>query len=169
MTATGTDVYDQFASEAGEYDVELTRVSEAAATDAIADAIDEPAVGVPLPWAAVSLPDAVSTAPTPATLDAARTGVTAASFAIADYGTVFLPVTPDGAEPVSLFPDRHVVVLRESDILPDMKAAFDRLGERVREHGGSGVLATGPSATADMGALVHGVHGPTAVHVVVIA
>ncbi|TKX83368.1 hypothetical protein EXE43_24625, partial [Halorubrum sp. SS5] len=30
------------------------------------------------------------------------------------------------------------------------------------------VFATGPSATADMGGLVHGAHGPKEVHVVLL-
>jgi L-lactate dehydrogenase complex protein LldG len=49
-----------------------------------------------------------------------------------------------------------------------MAAAFEWLGEVLRETRGSAVLATGPSATADMGALVQGAHGPKEVHVVVI-
>jgi L-lactate dehydrogenase complex protein LldG len=168
MTAESSEPYDQFAAAAGEYGVELRRVSAASATDAIAAAVEHPAVGAPLPWEGVDLPDGVTTDPTPAELDAATTGVTAADFAVADYGSVFLPETPGGAEPVSLFPDLHVVVLREQDILPDMKAAFDRLGDRLRERRESGILATGPSATADMGALVQGAHGPEAVQGVVI-
>ena len=41
---------------------------------------------------------------------------------------------------------------------------------RIKSHEGnkSVVLATGPSATADMGTLVHGVHGPKDVHVVLV-
>ncbi|MEF8853259.1 MAG: LUD domain-containing protein [Haloarculaceae archaeon] len=169
MTATSTDTYDQFAAAVGEYDVELTRVGPQEARDVVADLVDPPAVGAPLPWEAVSLPGEVTTDPTPAELDAAATGVTGATLAVADYGSVFLPNTADGAEPASLFPDLHVVVLREADIVPDMDAAFDRLAERAREHGASGVLATGPSATADMGELVRGAHGPKAVHGVVLS
>lgn len=160
--------YDEFATRAEEYDITLTRVPTAGATDAIADAVEEPAVGTALPWEGVDLPDSVATDPTPADLDAAVTGVTAADFAIADYGSLALRPTYEGSEPVSLFPDLHVAVLRESDIVPDMEAAFEQLGERFRESGGSAVLATGPSATADMGELVQGAHGPKEVHVVVI-
>jgi L-lactate dehydrogenase complex protein LldG len=169
MSTEPTAAYDRFARTAQEYDVDLVRVPASAATDAIADAIEAPAVGAPLSCDGVTLPDTVRTDPTPTALDDARTGVTRAAFAVADYGTVYLPLTPDGSEPVSLFPDRHIFVLREADIVPDMAAAFDRLGPRMRDDGGSGILATGPSATADMGALVTGAHGPKAVHGVVVA
>jgi L-lactate dehydrogenase complex protein LldG len=167
MTATSDGTYEQFAAAVGEYDVDLTRVDPGEATAAIADLVEEPAVGAPLPWDDAALPESVTTDPTPGELDAAVTGVTGATLAVADYGSVFLPGTYDGAEPVSLFPDLHVVVLREDDIVPDMESAFDCLGGRLRD-GESGVLATGPSATADMGALVRGAHGPRAVHGVVL-
>lgn len=162
-------LYEQFAANAGEYDVGLTRVPEAEATDAIAEVVDAPAVGAPLPWDGVSLPEGVTTDPTPAELEACVTGVTGAELAVADYGSLVLRATSEGSEPASLFGDRHVAVLRESDIVPDMAAAFEWLGERFRATGDSAILATGPSATADMGALVQGAHGPKAVHVVVLS
>jgi len=168
MTGTSTEAYDQFAATAAEYGVELTRVPVDEATAAIADLTEGPAVGAPLPWNGVDLPENVPRDPTPADLDAAVTGVTGARLAVADYGSVFLPGTADGAEPVSLFVDRHVFVLRERDVVPDMTAAFDRLGDRFREERTSGILATGPSATADMGALVQGAHGPKTVYGVVV-
>ncbi len=99
-------------------------------------------------------------------LQQARTGVTGAYLAIADYGTIVL--RSDGAtEVVSLLPTRHVAVVRAPDIVADMVAAFARFGEALRSHSDSLVLATGPSATADMGALVQGAHGPEEVHVII--
>jgi len=169
MTGVAGETYDRFASRAGDYGVELTRVSAAEAPAAIETAVERPAVGAPLPWDDVSLPDGVATDPTPADLDASVTGVTPAALAIADYGSVVLRATPEGTEPVSLFPDLHVAVLRERDLVPDMATAFEWLGEEFRATRDSAVLATGPSATADMGELVRGAHGPKDVHVIVIA
>ncbi len=103
-----------------------------------------------------------------ADLRAAHTGITAASLGVAEYGSVALEANPAGTEPVSLFVDRHVVVLREADIVPDMPDAFDWLGPRARDESVDVVFATGPSATADMGGLVHGAHGPKEVHVVLL-
>ncbi|QAU12274.1 hypothetical protein EKH57_05830 [Halorubrum sp. BOL3-1] len=139
-------------------------------------AAGEPAVGVPpgrsgpdaLDDSTASLPERVATDPTTADLRAAHTGVTAASLGIASYGSVALEADSAGAEPVSLFVDRHVVVLRESDLVPDMPDAFAWLGPRARDESVDVVFATGPSATADMGGLVHGAHGPKEVHVVLL-
>ncbi|WP_267641313.1 LutC/YkgG family protein [Haloarchaeobius amylolyticus] len=168
MSGASTDVAEQWATRAGDFGVEVTWTAPGEATDAIAALVDEPAVGAPLLWDDVSLPETVQTDPTPAALDAATTGVTAADLAVAEYGSLLLRQTPDGREPASLFPDLHVAVLREDDVVPDMAAAFDWLGDEFRETRDSAILATGPSATADMGALVKGAHGPKAVHVVVI-
>lgn len=148
-------------------DVGWTVTGRADATAAIAEVVEAPAVGVELPFEGVSLPDDVVTDPTPAALERARTGVTAAGLAVADYGSILLEADPEGTEAVSLFPDRHVAVLDAGDVVADMRTAFAELGPRLRA-GESGVLATGPSATADMGELVRGAHGPASVHVVVL-
>ncbi|WP_343749365.1 LUD domain-containing protein, partial [Halarchaeum salinum] len=110
---------------------------------------------------------AVETPPTPRLLREAQTGVTPAGKAIAEYGTLVVDADRAGAEPVSLYPPTHVVVVRESDILPDVASATGYLGERFAA-GKSSVFATGVSSTGDMGALVEGVHGPKYVHVIVL-
>lgn len=168
MSDTAGGDYDQFASLAADYGVETTRVQAKEATTVVADAVTSPAVGAPLPFDDVELPETVTTDPTPAELDEAVTGVTAATLAVADYGSIVLGADPEGTEPVSLFPDHHVAVLRERDVVQDMAAAFERLGGDLRATRGSAVLATGPSATADMGSLVKGAHGPKTVQVVVV-
>jgi len=169
MTAAQTEAgYDQFASVAREYGVELTRVPPGEVADAVEAAVDPPAVGTPLPWEGASLPDGVRTHPTPAELDAAVTGVTGAALAIAEYGTLVLRADDRASEPISLFNDRHVAVVHEDDIVPEMGDAFAWFGEELRETRDSAILATGPSATADMGALVQGAHGPKEVEVVVV-
>jgi L-lactate dehydrogenase complex protein LldG len=168
---SGTETADRFASRAAEYGVDVTRVPSAEAPAAIEAALEEPAVGAPLPWEDASLPSlpaGVTTDPTPAELNAARTGVTAASLAVADYGSLLLRADEAGSEPISLFVDRHVAVLRAADIVPGMSAAFEWLGPELRETRDSVIVATGPSATADMGALVQGAHGPKTVAVVIV-
>jgi len=130
--------------------------------------LDAPAVGTPLPFEGVSLPETVAVEPTMTELERASTGVTAAGYGIADYGSVVIQGGPDGEEPVSLYAEEHVAVVAASDILPDMDAAFDRLAADIRGGRGQAIIATGPSATADMGALVKGAHGPMAVTVVLL-
>jgi L-lactate dehydrogenase complex protein LldG len=149
-------------------------VSEGSASDC-AELIDaaagEPAVGVALDDAdldGADLPEQVATDPSTADLREAHTGVTAASLGVADYGSVAVEADAAGTEPISLFVDRHVVVLHERDLVPDMPQAFDWLGPRARDDAVDVVFATGPSATADMGGLVHGAHGPKSVHVVLL-
>lgn len=99
-------------------------------------------------------------------LEDAKTGVTPAFLAVADYGSIVLRY--DGAtEAVSLLPERHVAVLRRSDLAAGLPAALSRLGPLLRDQQASVVVATGASATADMGALVRGAHGPRTVHILI--
>jgi L-lactate dehydrogenase complex protein LldG len=150
------------------------------ATEAISAVVESPAVGTPLPFEGLSLPETVETEFSPSDLDAAQTGVTPARHAIANYGTVTLASDPEGTELASLYAPRHVAVVAASAIVPDMETAYERLNgdiaggtESAGGLTGTGadtqVLATGPSATADMGTLVEGVHGPHEVHVVLLA
>lgn len=158
-----------FESSLEEHAVETTRVSPGEFEDALANAIETPAVGARLPVEGVSLEGtSVALDPSPADLDAAITGVTSASLGIADYGSLVLESSSDGSEPVSLFCDRHVVVLAAENVVPDMAAAFDWMATEVGDERKSAIIATGPSATADMGALIQGVHGPKHVDVLIV-
>jgi L-lactate dehydrogenase complex protein LldG len=149
--------------------VGATRTDAAGFADALSEVVEAPAVGTALPFEGVSLADSdVVVDPTPGQLADARTGVTPASFAVADLGSVAVRSRAAGDEPVSLYPPRHVAVVAESDVLPDLPAAFDRLARTFEAGRDSLVFATGASATADMGAMVEGVHGPSEVHVVVV-
>ena len=137
--------------------------------ETLAVAIEEPAVGTPLPFDGVSLASSpVTLDPSPSDVSAATTGVTPAGMGIADYGTVTLPSGADGDELVSLYTPRHVAVVAASDVVPDMPAAYERMSSEFAAGMDSQILATGPSATADMGTLVEGVHGPHETHVVIL-
>lgn len=163
------DVAEEFEASLRDLGVSWSRTTSAEFEETVADAVESPAVGTELPFEGVSLAETDVTAdPTPAQLDAATTGVTAAAFAIADYGSVVLRPDESGTEPVALYPERHVAVLAASDLVADMPAAFDLLGEAVEKRRDDAIIATGPSATADMGALVTGAHGPKTVHVIVL-
>lgn len=87
--------------------------------------------------------------------------------AIAEYGTLVIDSDKVGSEPVSLYPDTHIALVRESDILQDIESATGLLDKKF-SRGGSAVFATGVSSTGDMGALVEGVHGPRHVHILLI-
>lgn len=148
--------------------VETTRLGPETFEEVAEEVITEPAVGT-LSLDSVSLEGtSVVTDPSPRAIDEAVTGVTGASLGIADYGSVVLPSTPDGAEPISLFCDHHVVVIEEDAIVPDMPTAVGTMATTVGDDRESAIVATGPSATADMGALVRGAHGPKTVHALII-
>ena len=163
-----TDTVSVFEASLRDHGVETTRVRRNNLREKLEQVIEHPTVGAPLPVRNTDLPESVTLNPTPRELDRAKTGVTAATLGIADYGTIVLASSADGTEPISLFPDRHVAVLSADDIVVDMEAGFDRMAESIGADRRSAILATGPSATADMGALVTGAHGPKHVHVLLL-
>lgn len=164
-----TGEIDRFLASLDRLDVDWSRTSREKFRGAISEILVEPAVGAPLPFPNLSFEDTgIQRNLTPGQLRSARTGVTAAQMGIASYGSLVLQSDVDVTEAVSLFPDLHVAVLRAGDVVPDMKTAFQHLGNTMRDRSSSAVLATGPSATADMGALVQGAHGPKAVHVILL-
>lgn len=164
-----TDLMGTFEESLTGLDLEWSHTAPSALPAAIDGAVELPAVGAPLPFEGLSLDETnVVVDPTPAQLDAAMTGVTAAGLAIAEHGTLVIQSRPGGDEPVSLYPKRHVAVVRESDLVADVPAAMSWLAEEFEAGRDSAVFATGVSATGDMGAIVKGVHGPLEVHVIVV-
>lgn len=92
-----------------------------------------------------------------------ETGITRAEFGIAETGSVVVSSGPTHLRLASLAPPRHVVILRRSDIVPDLATAFARMPDR------NVAIITGPSRTADIeGVLVRGVHGPREIWVVFV-
>lgn len=168
VTYDKCDLIDQFTQSLDQLGVEHTCTPSTGYGEALRRAVRLPAVGAMLPFERLDHDVEVVTDPTSGELESARTGVTAARLAIAAYGSILVQTAPEEDEPVSLFPERHVAVLRASDIVPDMPAAFRCIAAAIREERMSFVLATGPSATADMGALVRGAHGPREVHVIIL-
>lgn len=168
-----TESDSSFEASLNQLGVSVTHTDSSSIDVALEEAVVEPAVGVapdenfteidlPLKEAGVDLD------PTPADLDAAWTGVSTADIGVADYGSLVLTLTESGSELVNLFVEHHVVLVHEADITPEMDIAVETLEATLSRTRGSAILATGPSATADMGALVKGAHGPESVHVIVI-
>jgi L-lactate dehydrogenase complex protein LldG len=140
--------------------------SEDEFADVLDDLLEEPAVGVELPFD-VPLPESVNAEPTAREIRDSVTGVTPARVGVASYGNVTVESTSVN-ELVALYADAQVAVLRESDIVADMDAAFDEMDAEMAEKRKSQVLVSGPSATGDMGTLVQGVHGPEDLDIVVL-
>ncbi|WP_280587917.1 LUD domain-containing protein [Halorubrum sp. Boch-26] len=163
-----TDTIDRFAASLSGADASCTRVEAAGLPDALDDVVEQPAVGVPLGIDGVSLEDTdVEMRPTPRLLRESETGVTRVH-GIVDYGTFVIQADEAGTEPVSLYPTTHLGVVCASDLHESVEETASWLGEEFDEGRDSAVLATGASATADMGELVSGVHGPQRVHAVVL-
>lgn len=148
----------------------IRRTTAAEFPHALGASVVEPAVGTPLPFERLSYNGtSVISDPTVADLESAATGVTPATLGVADYGTIVVSSSEGPEGSVSLYPEKHVAVLPASRIVDDMVTTFSELGERIREYGNDEILATGPSATADMGELVLGAHGPEVVEVIVVS
>jgi len=166
MTEVATEAFMAAVRATG---ASVTHTSAADFAETLTTLIDQPAIGAPLPFDGVSYEGTpVDPEPTGADLADAETSVTAGALGIADYGSVVLEETGAGEELLSLYAETHVVVVAASDVVPDMPAAFDALDGQFEAQATDAIIATGPSATADMGAVVTGVHGPGAVHLVVL-
>lgn len=166
MATTRTEGFVAAAEATGASVTRVTAGEFAATLDSV---VVESAVGTPLPFDGIDYSEtAVDPSPTGADLVDAETGVTAARLGVADYGSVLLPETGAGEELLSLYPSLHVVVLAESDVVAGMPEAVSAVQAGVMGGERSAIVATGPSATADMGAVVTGVHGPRDVHVLLL-
>ena len=158
-----------FADALASNHVDANRIETDEFEETLSRVVTKPAVGAPFPFDGVScVHTPVTESPSPLELTATQTGVTAARFGIADYGSLVVESGTEATERVSLYPSHHVAVLQASDVLSDMESAFERLADRSEAGATSAVLATGPSSTADMGELVYGAHGPESVMVVLL-
>ena len=95
-------------------------------------------------------------------------GVTEAFAGVARTGSVCVDVDYQRTGFVSLLTPLHIAVLASEYIVPQPRDVFRRdvlNGEGLTRNF---VFITGPSATADMGPLVRGVHGPHRLHVIVV-
>lgn len=95
-------------------------------------------------------------------------GVTEAFAGVARTGSVCVDVSYQRTGMISLLAPLHIAVVAADTIVPLPRDLFrsDILGGKglTRDF----VFLTGPSATADMGPLVRGVHGPHHLHIIVL-
>jgi L-lactate dehydrogenase complex protein LldG len=98
----------------------------------------------------------------------AAVGITGASYALADTGSLVMFASSEEARLVSLLPPVHIALVESARIL----TGLDELLTVVplpADTSSSMVLITGPSRTADIEQiLVRGVHGPGEIHVVIV-
>ncbi len=105
---------------------------------------------------------------TPDELVHSAAGVTEAFAGVASTGSVCVDVSYQRTGMVSLLAPLQIAVVAAETIVPQPRDLF-----RADVLDGKGltrdfVFVTGPSATADMGPLVRGVHGPHKLHIIVL-
>ena len=106
--------------------------------------------------------------PTDEELSTAHAGVSDALAGVASTGSVCVALGPPLVAAASLLMPLHVVILAAERIVARPGDLFDL---SCLEGGGlrrNIVFITGPSATADMGPLVRGVHGPHRLQILVV-
>lgn len=161
------EMVETFERACADLGVSTSKCSREGVSDAVAEAIEAPAVMTLDHSLDVQSIQGVTVDPTRSEFEQAVTGVTPAALGVATSGSLLLESTTQGSELLSLYPRRHVALLETENIVSDLERAFGEM-EAILADGGDIVLATGPSATADMGDLVIGAHGPRDVHVILV-
>ncbi len=95
-------------------------------------------------------------------------GVTEAFAGVARTGSVCVDVAYQRTGMASLLAPLHIAVVAAETIVPQPRDLFRQDVLNGKGLSRSFVFITGPSATADMGPLVRGVHGPHRLHIIVL-
>jgi L-lactate dehydrogenase complex protein LldG len=101
-------------------------------------------------------------------------GITWAQLGAAGQGCIVEVAYDEAVKLASSLPRVHIAMLSSKDLLPDLATALARVGELLREDDRGQrkpavSIISGPSKTADIEMnLVYGVHGPHALHVLLL-
>ncbi|MCJ1900224.1 MULTISPECIES: lactate utilization protein [Paracoccus] len=107
-------------------------------------------------------------APHPGTAADEPAALGLALYGIAESGSLVIHSGPENPILMAFLPLHHVMVLRESTLLPHLEDYAARLAAQAIPR--NAVLITGPSGTTDIeGSYVRGAHGPGFLHVILIA
>jgi L-lactate dehydrogenase complex protein LldG len=106
--------------------------------------------------------------PTEEQLSTFQVGITDAFAGIARTGSVCVTNSQKLSGAVSLFTREHIVVLDSDCLVEKPREVFTSPMLKQKGLKRSFVFVTGPSATADMGTLVRGVHGPGKLHIILL-
>ena len=101
--------------------------------------------------------------------DSDQMSVTGAFAGIAETGSVMLLSGPGSPTTLNFLPEDHVVVLRESRIVPHLEDAWALLRKECGAMPRTVNIISGPSKTGDVELVIlEGAHGPRRFHVVVV-
>jgi L-lactate dehydrogenase complex protein LldG len=171
---TATDTAELFVDRVSDYRATVHRTTARELAAAIASVlaargatrIAVPA-GIPDAWLAASPVQRIGDDPPLAFADLDRVDgvISGCAVAIAETGTIVLDGGPDqGRRALSLLPDLHVCVVRQSQVVGSVPEALERLDPTRPQ-----TWISGPSATSDIELQrVEGVHGPRTLDVVFV-
>ena len=106
--------------------------------------------------------------PTEEELRCSEIGVTEAFAGVMRTGSVCISVNHGMNGPMSLLAPYQIAVLAAENLVPSPRDLFSPQYLEGKGLTRDFVFVTGPSATADMGPLVRGVHGPHKLHIVLL-
>jgi len=98
-------------------------------------------------------------------------GLTHASAAVAETGTMVLASGADNPVTLNFLPETHIIVVEERDLAPAYEDAWDKIRARFGDQAMPRTVnfISGPSRTGDIGGrLVMGAHGPRRMCVIVV-
>lgn len=100
-------------------------------------------------------------------MNAIHTGLTPATWGIAQTGTLVLRSTDENLRIATMLAEAHVCVLNPAGIFPSTDELAPHLDAAIKENGAAYMaFITGPSRTADIERVLSiGVHGPQFVHI----
>jgi L-lactate dehydrogenase complex protein LldG len=100
---------------------------------------------------------------------AAEIGISSATLAVAETGTLAMSSGPGAERVASLLPPVHIAVVSAEQIVPDLFDLFAIMQTTAPAMPSNWTLITGPSKTGDLELkLTTGVHGPGTWHVIVV-
>lgn len=97
-------------------------------------------------------------------------GVTGCEFLVAHLGSVMISSAQVSGRRLNVFPETHIVVAQESQIVDYLDKAMEKMKEKYKNRLPSLISnITGPSRTADIEkTLVMGMHGPKTLIVIIV-
>jgi L-lactate dehydrogenase complex protein LldG len=162
-----------FCSRVGEYHADVRRIDEADVASTVASVCSGRTLvtpgGIPHSWRPTDVRLLEDDTLSPRRLDAIDGTLTGCTVAVAETGTIILTAAPhEGRRALTLVPDLHICVVRESQIvhlLPEALTLITVQGLDKRPI----TFISGPSATSDIElSRVEGVHGPRTFIVLVV-
>ena len=98
-------------------------------------------------------------------------GITGGDYVIAETGTLVIHPKKGVSRLTSLAPPVHIAVMKRGQVLPSLDELFllEHVDLNSEDRHAAMNLISGPSRTGDIEAtIVHGIHGPTETHIVLV-